>query len=327
MSIERPNWKKWGAIDQVELWQAVALACDVAPERLALTHPDHFEKGPVFWYDITHDEVPAFDDRLDIARSHVGTSLVALRVNGGPDLRLRCFSTVRLADFARWAIGEGWELPVEFPRSKEDRRSGVDWTVWRHRPEAELWEVVALSLDIAPSSLTSLAQTQGSGEFSHYSPLEPHPKEFLDRLAIAEAHLGKSLKAVEIVKTKRRKYLSTVRLADFAAWFVGLDPPLQPPLPDEFPKPAPQREQFPTGNAWPWGQYETDLLKHLAAAVQEFWTKYDPSKPLTAPTNAKVIAWLKRRGVRDRTAEEMTKIIRADKAPRGPRPRTSSDGD
>lgn len=74
-------------------------------------------------------------------------------------------------------------------------------------------------------------------------------------------------------------------------------------------------------NTWPWGTYETKLLGHLAAAVQKFWTKYDPAKPQTAPTNEKVEEWLKTQGVEAaRVREIMAKIIRADNAPRGPRP-------
>jgi hypothetical protein len=30
---------------------------------------------------------------------------------------------------------------------------------------------------------------------------------------------------------------------------------------------------------WPWGNYETELLKHLAAAADRFWVRYDPEDP------------------------------------------------
>ena len=82
-------------------------------------------------------------------------------------------------------------------------------------------------------------------------------------------------------------------------------------------------QQGGQGSKWPWGPYTTKLLEELAAAIQEFWTKYDPARPQTAPTNRKVEEWLKSHGVAAaRVREIMAKIIRDDKAPRGPRPRS-----
>ena len=319
---EQPNWKKWGRCDQLELWQAVALACAVAPESLGIDNPEYRADRRTFWYDIAHPEAPGFDEKLDIARSHVGGSLVALRLNEESDLRLRCFSIVRLLDFSAWAVGEGWQLPSEFPIPMAVRSGHVDWSVWRHRPQAELWEVVAASLGIVPDSLI-----EPNLDFDPQSPFLCIPEQFRGRLAIAEAHLGEDLKAVKIVEKKRRKYFSTVRVADFVGWFEALHPPLQPPLPVEFPKAAPQLKRIPAEGAWPWGTYETGLLKHLAAAVQEFWTKYDPAKPRTAPTNDRVVNWLKGRKVPMRTAQIIAKIIRDEKAPHGPRPSAIADED
>lgn len=70
---------------------------------------------------------------------------------------------------------------------------------------------------------------------------------------------------------------------------------------------------------WPWGDYETELLRKLEAAVDRFWTLYDPADNTTAPTNRQVIEWLKQQGVADRTAEVMATILRADGIPTGPR--------
>jgi hypothetical protein len=85
----------------------------------------------------------------------------------------------------------------------------------------------------------------------------------------------------------------------------------------------PKDEGRPQGGAdgpkWPWGSHETELLRHLAAAADRFWKKYDPSDPTTAHTNQQVIDWLKQRGVSERTAEVMATILRADGLPTGPR--------
>ena len=74
-----------------------------------------------------------------------------------------------------------------------------------------------------------------------------------------------------------------------------------------------------THGKWPWGDHETDLLRHLREAARKFWINYDPKQPDTAPTNDEVVAWLKDRGVSDRTAEIMATILRADGLRTGPR--------
>ena len=88
------------------------------------------------------------------------------------------------------------------------------------------------------------------------------------------------------------------------------------------------RQQGGQGSKWPWGIHTTKLLEKLAAAVEEFWTKYDPSKPQTAPTNEKVEVWLKSHGVGAvRVRQIMAQIIRADNAPRGARRTPGGDSE
>ena len=73
-------------------------------------------------------------------------------------------------------------------------------------------------------------------------------------------------------------------------------------------------------NQWPWGNYETDLLRKLAAAAKKFWTLYDPNDPTTAPTNKQVQDWLqKEMEVSSRVAEVIAQILRTDGLPSGPR--------
>lgn len=114
-----------------------------------------------------------------------------------------------------------------------------------------------------------------------------------------------------------------VKVADFVAWAGGLGWE----LPDEFPRHnaaggypvAPEGLQVGGGAKWPWGDYETELLRKLATAADRFWKLYDPADNTTAPTNQQVIEWLKQQGVADRTAEVMATILRADGLPTGPR--------
>lgn len=114
-----------------------------------------------------------------------------------------------------------------------------------------------------------------------------------------------------------------VKVADFATWARGL----VWALPDGFPCPtaaggypmAPEGLQVGCGAKWPWGDYETELLRKLATAADRFWKLYDPADNTTAPTNQQVVEWLKQQGVADRTAEVMATILRADGLPTGPR--------
>lgn len=83
----------------------------------------------------------------------------------------------------------------------------------------------------------------------------------------------------------------------------------------------PKRESAapPAPTSWPWGNYDTKLLRDLAAAADKFWKNYDPADPSTAPTNEQVVSWLIGRGVAKRSAEIMATILRADDLPTGPR--------
>ncbi|MFC3816626.1 hypothetical protein [Lysobacter sp. GCM10012299] len=86
-----------------------------------------------------------------------------------------------------------------------------------------------------------------------------------------------------------------------------------------------ERHASPLGTAvgrtsgWPWGGYETTLLRHLAAAADRFWKNYDPEEPDTAETKVEVVKWLVARGVTERTAEVIDTILRVENLPKGPR--------
>ncbi len=91
-------------------------------------------------------------------------------------------------------------------------------------------------------------------------------------------------------------------------------------FPKTFPfKPSNQDIQGAIGHKWPWGNYETELLRKLAAAADALWKNYDPEQKDTAPTNQQVSDWLQKQGVQKRTAEAMATILRADGLPTGRR--------
>ena len=106
---------------------------------------------------------------------------------------------------------------------------------------------------------------------------------------------------------------SEIAPSNFGAWAKSI----RYPLPAEFP--WQDEAMLPLGREWPWGNYETDLLRKLASAANRFWRRYDPTDATTAPTNEMVIEWLKTQGVATRTAEVMATILRVDGLSTGPR--------
>lgn len=82
--------------------------------------------------------------------------------------------------------------------------------------------------------------------------------------------------------------------------------------------------QAATSHRWPWGAYETALLRQLAATVEKFWVRYDPEDTTTASKSNDVVAWLTAQEVNgkpiaNRVAEVMAQMTRADGLPTGPR--------
>jgi hypothetical protein len=86
-----------------------------------------------------------------------------------------------------------------------------------------------------------------------------------------------------------------------------------------FPAPTGVKASASDHGKWPWGAYETKLLRDLAEAAERFWVRYDPADTTTAPTNEDVIAWLEDRGVSNNLAKAIASILRAEGLPPGPR--------
>jgi hypothetical protein len=126
----------------------------------------------------------------------------------------------------------------------------VDWSLWRHIEAAELWKVVAVSLGQNPDYI----------ELGRKRTREA-ARDYYHRLMQAGSALGIGLKPVKMDPQKR---CSPVRLVDFAAWFLGMKPPLLPPLPDEFPRPAPDRR---TAADKPLRTRERDTLLKIILAL------------------------------------------------------------
>ena len=157
----KPAWDEWLPSSLVELWEAVALSCDIAPSEIA---PSEIQAGKTFsrlgiefaWLesDLNRMKVAAehklranaidllqsdavknavlpslltiptkFYKRLRIAQRHLG---MGIRVVKTPDddKTPKHRQTINLTEFAAWAEGlrNPWALPAEFPRPKVEEQ-------------------------------------------------------------------------------------------------------------------------------------------------------------------------------------------------------------
>jgi hypothetical protein len=183
-----------------------------------------------------------------------------------------------------------------------------DWERWARTTQLPLWQAVALLADIEPDHL---ALSPGSNELHPMSMNAPLAYHELMRLAESALGGGTALQPV-LVRPGRLKD-STVELANFAVWAVAA----KIPLPEGFPSPT--AAQAITHAGWPWGRYETELLRSLASVAEALWKRYDPTDPSSAPTNQQVIDWLMARKVNETNAKAIATILRADGLPMGPR--------
>ena len=119
--------------------------------------------------------------------------------------------------------------------------------------------------------------------------------------------------------TTRTTQKYKIRMGVAAEWARRNGFTVRPEILERLPPDATQSPPPGRGGKWPWGDHETELLRHLAEAAERFWTNYDPEQPDTAPTNEQVADWLVSRGVSKNLATSIATILRADNLPAGRR--------
>lgn len=111
-----------------------------------------------------------------------------------------------------------------------------NWDKWRHMIEIEMWEAVALSLNLEPDKLPVYL---GAYELFGDNPFSICPPKFQERLQIANSNCGVSFpfNAMHALKARCLVYFPA-----FGAWAAGI----WPDLPSEFPIAAPKATSKPS---------------------------------------------------------------------------------
>jgi hypothetical protein len=185
-----------------------------------------------------------------------------------------------------------------------------DWKYWVNNATVELWECVALSLDIDPEAV----EYQESRGYVFWRKKEP--KRRLDQLVRLVLHTNNQLAIKEVAENP--PYIS-VNLCQFVHWAA----PKWTPFPAALMRMVPAA--VPHASKWPWGEYTNKNLDALVAAAQKFWSNGDSSKKSRTPKNPEVWQWLvKEYELTENIAKAVATIIRPEGAPKGNESRKGS---
>ena len=109
------------------------------------------------------------------------------------------------------------------PKPKDERLPR--WSKWRLMPTVELWEAVALWLNIEPDKI----KTDGNAWMGDSPPFD-EGEEFSDRLSVLQANSNRTNFPTPCKLNMGEWYRSGVRLDEFASWAISV---AEWPIPDE----------------------------------------------------------------------------------------------
>lgn len=123
--LAKPDWPQWTRFRVLPLWQAVSLACDLAPSNL-----ETFGPNADLPLGLLASLPSAFKECLDLARSAVASG--TLRVVPAPGKEMS-YAEVEMAHFASWLRTIRHQVPESFPWTPEALRPvGHQWPWGSH---------------------------------------------------------------------------------------------------------------------------------------------------------------------------------------------------
>lgn len=187
-----------------------------------------------------------------------------------------------------------------------------NWKKWKLIPNAKIWEIVALSLDIEPTKVKIKSLSWMAGSHAGKPIFEESP-EFLNRIEIITANAGASTLLKPFTDTLEISSSCELNISDVGVWAnsIGWELPLD--FPAQSQKRAPQQDD-------PLNQNKSDLLATLNQASLIFWSKVNAKDKSSHPKNDDVTYWLIERGFSKTLADKGATIIRPKWAAIGRKP-------
>jgi hypothetical protein len=164
-------------------------------------------------------------------------------------------------------------------------RNKPHWPTWQHVAFVTLWEGVLLAHDIEPANY----------------PYDERDLEYAARTVSPDMMKWENVQRRLLVATRavspsgqleNTPYYADedtrVPLGNFARWAKNVVNWAD--MPAELAKLAePKQQPVPVGR-WPWGDYETKLLRVMDAVARKWWINYDPKDPTTAKTKDVIVS-------------------------------------
>ena len=330
--LSQADWSFWGKHGRLPLVDVILLSVDLAPETEPRSTPTGLEKLQLFKGLLEAENYRRLDRRARI----VLASAEELRFADGGTGGLA--SPVRLLDFREFADIRELGLPAGFPKRTgpnagyagpgaasyavrpvdEPRKvKPADWGYWKPYGTCPLWQAILLTLDVEPRAFMFLPVSGVLRSLLGFEELSVSDHSAIrDRAGISASNI-RALSPEFEPQVDGNALTAPVALRVFGEWATSV----WANLPRDFPGTASAISHH-VGRRWPWGDYETELLAHLAAAVEHFWKTYDPE---SAPTNENVADWLVARSVAKKNADAIARVIRPKDVPAGPRKKAWRD--
>lgn len=189
--IQRPDWTHWTQMPHAELWECVALSCDIEPRKtdmhnLGLYGIDARAAKQKASYDDHKIRVETYQSRVDIAvaRLNSGDQLQTIDVLPGDPRKWH----VSLPEFVQWAvfIMKWKDMPpelVEFARTPDSQSAAPRTMVSRATPD-ELKILTEASTDSVKSGLNSQSWIAKAREYGKEIRGDPKNKHLnVERIA------------------------------------------------------------------------------------------------------------------------------------------------
>lgn len=197
-----------------------------------------------------------------------------------------------------------------------------DYTRWDTINEFDVHTAAFLLLDLEPYQptrdrpLPPVVQTLAIQIDRELKPDRDMRKVVHSPVGFSRRRLSGESQGAQLQSRPGARYYSRERLVEYAQANKLHTPAFLVELRAPRPLAGPATQPNPL---WPWGEYETPLLRVLAETAERFWVNYDPSQPDTAPTNQQVVEWLISQKVSGRVAHVIATILRDERISPGPR--------